>query len=105
MSGINVLTDSTYAGAVASGAVAVDFYADWCGPCKMMAPVFAELAEEYEGRVTFAKLNVDESHETAMANQVMSIPTVIFLKDGEVRDRVTGSVDKGTLKSHVEALL
>jgi thioredoxin 1 len=105
MSEIKVLTGDTYADAVGSGAVVVDFYADWCGPCKMMAPVFAEVAGEYGDRVTFAKLNIDENREIAMANQVMSIPTLIFLKGGEVKDRVTGAVDKGTLKSRVDALL
>jgi thioredoxin 1 len=105
MADIKILTDDTYADAVASGTVVVDFYADWCGPCKRMAPVFTEVAGEYEGKVTFAKLNVDESQETAHANQVMSIPTLIFLKDGEVKDRVAGAVNKGMLKSRVDALL
>jgi thioredoxin 1 len=105
MSDIRVLTDDTFAGAVASGAVVVDFYADWCGPCKMMAPAFEEAAGEYDGKVEFAKLNIDDSRDTALANQVMSIPTLLFYKDGELKDRVTGAIDKGTLKSHLDALL
>ncbi|MDR2163090.1 MAG: thioredoxin [Clostridiales Family XIII bacterium] len=105
MSEIKILNNDTYADSVASGVVVVDFYADWCGPCKMMAPVFAEVASEYDGKVTFAKINIDENRDIAMANQVMSIPTLIFLNDGEVKDRVTGAVDKGTLKSRVDALL
>jgi thioredoxin 1 len=105
MSDIKVLTGDTYADTIARGAVVVDFFADWCGPCKMMAPVFAETAREYEGKVTFTKLNIDENREIAMSNQVMSIPTLIFFKDGEVKDRVSGAIDKGTLKSHIDALL
>ncbi|MDR1495451.1 MAG: thioredoxin [Clostridiales Family XIII bacterium] len=105
MSDVKVLTGDTYADAVAGGAVVVDFYADWCGPCKMMAPIFAEAAEEYEGKVAFAKINIDENNGIAQANQVMSIPTLIFFKDGEIKDRVTGAIDKATLKSRVDALL
>jgi thioredoxin 1 len=105
MSDIKILNSDTYADAVASGAVVVDFYADWCGPCKMMAPVFAETAAEYEGKVVFAKLNIDDNRQIASDNRVMSIPTLIFFKDGEVKDRVSGSIDKNTLKSHVDALL
>jgi thioredoxin 1 len=71
----------------------------------MMAPTFAEVADEYEGKVTFAKINIDENRDVAMSNQVMSIPTIIFFKDGDVKDRVTGAIDKDTLKSHVDALL
>jgi thioredoxin 1 len=105
MSEIKALTSDTYAGVVASGATAVDFYADWCGPCKMMAPVFADAADEYDGRITFAKLNIDENRDIAADNQVMSIPTIIFYKDGEVSDRLTGAADKDTLKKYLEALL
>jgi thioredoxin 1 len=105
MSDMKILTNDTYADATASGAVVVDFYADWCGPCKMMAPTFAEVADTYEGKVTFAKLNIDDNREIALANQVMSIPTLLFFKDGEVKDRVTGAIDKGTLTSHIDALL
>jgi thioredoxin 1 len=105
MSDIKVLTADTYAGAIAEGAVVVDFYADWCGPCKAMAPTFADVADEYDGRAVFAKLNIDEARDIAAANQVMSIPTIIFFKGGEIKDRVTGALDKDTLKKHVDALL
>jgi thioredoxin 1 len=105
MSEVKALTSDTYADAVAGGAMVVDFYADWCGPCKMMAPTFVEVADEYEGKVTFAKLNIDENRDIAVSNQVMSIPTLIFYKDGEAKDRVTGAIDKATLKSHVDSLL
>ncbi|MDR1292957.1 MAG: thioredoxin [Clostridiales Family XIII bacterium] len=105
MSEIKILTSDTYADAIAGGAVVVDFYADWCGPCKMMAPTFEETAGEYEGKVAFAKINIDENRDVALSNQVMSIPTMILFKDGEAKDRVTGVIDKDTLKSRVDALL
>ena len=63
-----------------NGAVMVDFYADWCGPCKMMGPVVEELSEKYDGRVRVGKINVDESEETAAKYRVMSIPSILFLR-------------------------
>ena len=66
--------------------VLVDFYADWCGPCKMMSPVIDELAQDYEGRVKIGKLNTDENRAIAVKYGVMSIPTMILLKNGEVVD-------------------
>lgn len=105
MTEIIKLTESNYQNEIASGAVAVDFYADWCGPCKMMAPIFEEVAAEYDGKVKFAKLNIDESKSIAVANKVMSIPTLLFFKDGEVKDRVTGVIDATVLKEKLEAIL
>lgn len=78
------------------GAVVVDFYAEWCGPCKMMAPIFEEAAKE-AGDVKFGKLNVDEARESAMKYGVMSIPTLIVFKDGEVKNQVAGVQDKDAL--------
>ena len=85
--------------------VVIDFYADWCGPCKMMAPIFEETMAEYEGRVVFAKINVDESKGIAMKYKVLGIPTLIFFKEGEVADRVSGVIEKGTLCGKIDALL
>jgi len=70
--------------------VMVDFYADWCGPCKMAAPVLDKLAEEFSGKVKIVKLNVDENQEIAQKYQVMSIPTVVVFKNGEETDRKIG---------------
>lgn len=70
--------------------VLVDFYADWCGPCKMAAPIIEELAEEYDGKVVMGKLDVDVNQQTAMRFGVMSIPTVIMFKDGKEVDRQVG---------------
>ncbi|NLK04346.1 MAG: thioredoxin [Clostridiales bacterium] len=84
--------------------VLVDFYADWCGPCKMMAPVIDELAKEYEGKVKIGKLNVDDNPETARQYRVMTIPTLIIYKNGELVDTVVGVVAKNALKEKLDAL-
>jgi len=105
MSDILKLTEDNYDKATASGVVVVDFYADWCGPCHMMAPIIDEARGEFEGRAVFAKLNVDESKTIAMDNKVMGIPTLIFFKDGQIADRVTGVIEKTTLYEKVNALL
>ena len=74
--------------------VLVDFYADWCGPCKMMAPVIKEIANEYDGKVKVGKLNVDEAQSTSSKYRVMSIPTLLIVKNGEVVDTIVGAVPK-----------
>lgn len=104
---IKKLTDENYEQEVLNAAspVVIDFYADWCGPCQMMGPVFDELAKEYEGKVQFAKVNIDEQRKLAMSNKVMSIPTLLFFKDGKQVDRVTGALDKVQLEGKVETLL
>jgi thioredoxin 1 len=84
--------------------VLVDFYADWCGPCKMMAPVIDELAKEYEGKVKIGKLNVDDNPETARQYRVMTIPTLIIYKNGGLVDTVVGVVAKNALKEKLDAL-
>ncbi|MDN5346583.1 MAG: thioredoxin 1 [Clostridia bacterium] len=83
----------------------VDFWAAWCGPCRMMAPVFEELAEEYAGRVKFAKLNVDENQGIAAGFGVMSIPTLIIFKEGREINRIVGYMPKEALKANLEAAL
>jgi thioredoxin 1 len=82
--------------------VLVDFYADWCGPCKMMAPIIDELAGEYEGNVKIGKLNVDESPSTSSKYRVMSIPTLLFVKNGEVVDNVVGAVSKAQVVAKID---
>lgn len=84
--------------------VLVDFYADWCGPCKMMAPVISELADEYQGIFKIGKLNVDEAQQTAGAYRVMSIPTMIIFKDGQPVDTVVGAVPKKSLQDKLDKL-
>lgn len=87
----------------ANGLVVVDFYADWCGPCKMMAPVIEELAGQYNGSVKIGKLNVDENPDTARKYRVMSIPTILLLKNGEVLDTVVGALSKAQLEAKIDA--
>ena len=84
------LTDDTFAGAIASGTVLVDFWADWCGPCKMLAPLIEELAAEFEGAVTVGKLDTDASGQTAAAFGISAIPTVIVFKNGVEATRIIG---------------
>ena len=78
--------------------VLVDFYADWCGPCKMLAPVIEALAGEYEGKVKIGKLNVDEAPDTAQQYGVMSIPTLLYIKDGAVVNKTVGVVAKAEIE-------
>ena len=83
--------------------VLVDFYADWCGPCKMMAPVVDELSKEYDGVVKIGKLNVDEESEIAGKYRVMSIPTMLVIKNGSVVDTIVGAVPKKTLQDKLDS--
>jgi len=105
VSDIKYLDSGSYKDFIASGVVVVDFYADWCGPCKMFAPVFEEAVAEYAGRASFAKVNVDENKDIAAENKIMGIPTLIFFKDGEIAHRISGVLDKGTFYSKIDSLL
>jgi thioredoxin 1 len=84
--------------------VIVDFFAEWCGPCKMMSPIFEEVATKYEGKVNFVKLNVDEARESAMKYSVMSIPTIITYKGGEVVETLVGLQDEDSLAAKADGL-
>ena len=85
--------------------VLVDFYADWCGPCKMVAPIMDEMAEKYAGKAKICKIKIDEQRKLAIANKVMSIPTLFFIKDGEVKERITGALPQSQLEEKMQALL
>jgi thioredoxin 1 len=83
----------------------VDFWAEWCGPCKAIAPVLDDLTREAAGRVTLAKVNVDENHGLAARYGIRSIPTILFVKHGKVVDQVIGAVPKAKLKEKLDALV
>ena len=105
MSDIIVASTENYDEVTSTGVAVVDFYADWCGPCKMMAPIFDEAKDAYDGKATFAKLNVDENKEIAISNKVMGIPTLLFFKDGQLVDRITGVIEKDALYAKLDALV
>ena len=85
--------------------VLVDFWADWCGPCKMVAPIVDELAEEFDGKVKFAKVDVDTNPQTSLSFGIRSIPSLLVFKDGKVIDQVVGAVPKAVLKKRLEEAL
>ncbi|MBI5060152.1 thioredoxin [candidate division KSB1 bacterium] len=100
------MTDAEFPNALKSHSMlVVDAYADWCGPCRMIAPIVKELATEYAGRVSFAKVDVDNNHGIARQFGIQSIPTMLFFKNGELVDRVVGAMPKAALKSRVDALV
>ena len=80
----------------------VDFWAEWCGPCRRVGPIVEEVAKEFEGKVKIAKLNVDEGAKTASSYGVMSIPTLMFFTDGQVVEQIVGAVGKAELKAKIE---
>ncbi len=101
------VTDATFDEQVANseGVTVVDFWAPWCGPCRMVGPVIEELSEEYAGRVRFAKVNVDDNQQTAGSFGVRSIPTIGFFKDGEPVGGVVGAHPKEALQQVIDDVL
>lgn len=85
--------------------VLVDLWAEWCGPCRMIAPLVEQLHEEYQGKAVIGKLNVDENANVTMKYGVRNIPTVLFFKNGELVDKQVGAVPKNVLASKIDALL
>ena len=84
--------------------VLIDFWAAWCGPCKMIAPIVEELAAEFDGKVKIGKLDVDDNQQTAIKYGVRSIPTVLLIKDGEVKDTIIGAVPKSVFVEKISAI-
>ena len=82
----------------------IDFWATWCGPCRMVAPIISEMAEKYDGRIVVGKCDVEESEDLAAEFGIRNIPTVIFLKDGQVVDKIVGAMPKAKFEEKFEAL-
>lgn len=87
------------------GLVMIDFWAVWCGPCRIVAPTVEELSKEYAGKVKFMKLNTDENPEIASRYKILGIPTLMFFKDGQKVDQIVGAVPKPQLKAKLDSLL
>lgn len=99
------LDDSNFQTTIAKGVTLVDFYADWCGPCRMIAPIIEELSTEFNGKAKIAKLDIEKAQTTTSSFQVTSIPTIILFKDGKEVKRIVGIRDKETLKGMITAAL
>lgn len=100
------ITDANFEEVIASDKpVLVDFWAEWCGPCKMIGPVVEELAGEYEGKAVIGKVNVDENPNTSAKFGIRSIPTLLIIKNGEIVDKQVGAVPKAVLAEKIEAQL
>jgi thioredoxin 1 len=105
MSNATELTKDTFDSTIAQGVTLVDFWATWCGPCRMLTPTIEALAKEYDGKANVAKVNVDDEGELAMKFQVSSIPTLIVFKDGEISQRFVGVTSKGDLAAAIDAAM
>lgn len=90
---------------VKEGVALVDFWAPWCGPCRMIAPVIEELAEEFDGKAKVCKVNTEEEQDLAIKHQIRSIPTILFYKDGEIVDQMVGATSKQVLADKINSLL
>jgi len=101
-----VVNDANFAGIISSNSVVlIDFWATWCGPCRALGPTIAEIAKEYEGRAVVGKCNVDENSEVAGQFRIMSIPALLFFKDGKLVDRLVGAQPKSNITAKLDAIL
>lgn len=99
------LDDNSFKKTISTGVTLVDFYADWCGPCRMIAPIIEELSTDFDGKAKIAKLDIEKAQEVTSEFQVTSIPTIILFKDGNEVKRIVGLRDKETLKSLISSAL
>ncbi len=100
------ITDSNFNEYASAGKLMVlDFWAEWCGPCRMVSPIIDELSNEYEGRAIIGKMDVDNNDEVVSQFGIRNIPTVLFLKDGQVVDKIVGATSKDKFVAKIEALL
>ena len=102
---VTELQEKEFEDFVKKGVVVVDFWAEWCGPCKIMGPIFDEVAGEMKGKAKFGKVDVDVNQDLAQEDEVMSIPTTILFKNGEQRDRFVGVIEKEELIEKIEDLI
>ena len=99
------LTSENFEATLAEGITMVDFWAPWCGPCRMITPIIEELAEEFDGRATIAKVNTDEEQGLAVRYGIRSIPAILFFKNGEVVDQMVGAASKDAFATKLNAHL
>lgn len=100
------ITDSNFKEYIDSGKpLVLDFWAEWCGPCRMVAPIIDELAKEYDGQVNIGKVDVDNNNDVASEFGIRNIPTILFFKDGKMVDKQVGAVPKAKIEEKVKALL
>lgn len=85
--------------------VLIDFWAEWCGPCKMISPIISQVAEEYDGKLTVAKCDVEECEDIAAEMGIRNIPTLLFFKDGQIIDRLVGAVNKTKIQEKIDDIL
>ena len=103
---VDQLTDATFKQAIAGSLpVIVDFWAEWCGPCKQLGPIFEKVSNDFKGRLNFAKLNVEEHQDIAAEYGVMGIPCMILFKNRQEVDRIVGAMPEASLKGKIEELL
>jgi len=99
------LTGDNFESTLAEGVSVVDFWAPWCGPCRMIAPVIEELAEDFDGKANICKVNTDEEQDIAVKFGIRSIPTIMFFKNGKLEDQIVGAQSKQALTEKINALL
>ncbi len=105
MSKIIKITEDNVVTATSEGLVLVDFWAPWCGPCRMIAPVLEEIAKDFEDKAKICKINTDEEQDLAMAYRIRSLPTIMIMKDGEIVDNFTGTHSKQTLTDKLNSFI
>ncbi len=101
MANLKVVTDASFESDIATGLTLIDFWAEWCGPCRMMLPRLEELASKVEGKAVIAKMNVDENPATPSAFRIMSIPTMILFKDGKPVEKIVGTQEVAALEAMI----
>ncbi len=99
------LTDDNFETTIKEGVTMVDFWAPWCGPCRMIAPIIEELSEDFDGKATIAKVNTDEEQDISVKYGIRSIPAILFFKDGEVVDQMIGAASKDAFAEKINSIL